>query len=160
MTSQSEAQRSTQQAVIGDAMKERGWSQADLARAAELPRYTISRIVRGETLTSEAVAQKVEKALDLKEGSLARAAKGPTRQAIADGIHFRRLPNGDEHVQLSLILDQGSRIALEAIAQRERPISFARLANILKAITEPGDEVEVRRQPEDPPQLGAEPPSG
>lgn len=132
-----EIAREKQRAVVAEGLLMKGWSQADLVKATGLPRYTVSRVARGETLASEEVASKLEQALGLSSGVLARASKRAARATVPEGVYVRPLGGGQEHVQLSMTLDSGARMAIEAIAKSGTPISYRRLASILMALTQP-----------------------
>lgn len=131
-----EVARQMQERTISLALARQKLTQADLVRATGLPRYTISRVARGETLASEDVALRIEKALKLQPGVLARATKESGRSTVPIGLHVKKLDDGREHVQLSMIMDTGSRMAIEAISNAGKEIDLRRLTAILRALTD------------------------
>jgi transcriptional regulator with XRE-family HTH domain len=62
------------------AMRERDWSQSDLARHADVPRELISTYVRGVSLPEPRTLRKLANALNTKPETLLPATQGMTAQ--------------------------------------------------------------------------------
>lgn len=119
--------------IIQAAMDQRDWSQSDLARAAELPRYTVSRILRGETSLTAAVGRKIAQALDLQDRRLAADLERRSDEAPS-GFWSNRRPDGSSDVQFSGNVPRGVSLALEALINHQKPLSTEKLATIIAAI--------------------------
>ncbi|MBB4615753.1 helix-turn-helix transcriptional regulator [Novosphingobium taihuense] len=127
-------QRDMVRSLIKAEMAKRGWSQSDLARETGLPRYTISRILRGETAVSPAVGHKIGLALKLEGADLSIAFRRPTAAPIRVGYWSNQLSDGSTDVRFSGNLPRGVSLAVEALINLKRPISIEKLARIIQAI--------------------------
>jgi transcriptional regulator with XRE-family HTH domain len=116
-------------------MKKRSWSQAELARQAELPRYTVSRVVRGETAVSAAVARKLAHALDLDEQLFNRRAT-VERGSLPEGVHAALLADGRYRLQVNAIVEPGVNLAVEVLVGYDSPIKFDKLRALLNALAD------------------------
>jgi transcriptional regulator with XRE-family HTH domain len=77
----------TQSEVIRNALKHKGWTQADLARAVEMREYTISRIASGVTLATLDDAVRIAQALGINPDSISQTARRSAPHQWVEGVH-------------------------------------------------------------------------
>ena len=120
---------------IQSAMDERRWTQADLARATSLPRYTISRVMRLATALSPEVRQKIAIALSIEE-SLGVDTSTPAHTIRANvEFTYHRNHDGSSYVRLEGTLRRNVALVIDALINDDRDISSERLLNILTCIS-------------------------
>src|SRR2546428_12723947 len=91
-------------AVLEEALEERGWSQAELARRTDRPLKTINEIVRGKAAITPDTAIQFERAmgiparlwLNLERVHAESEARHASRQALSKNLEWlRRFPTAD-----------------------------------------------------------------
>lgn len=120
--------------MIKAAMHAKGWSQADLARAAELPKYTVSRVIRGESAMTQLVAKKLAKALNIDDPAMVGAPVDSNENGSFFGLWNSRLPDGTSDLRFSGNVQQGISVLIEALVNHRKPITTSQLAKILTVL--------------------------
>jgi transcriptional regulator with XRE-family HTH domain len=128
--------RAGQGRAIRELLDRLGWSQMDLVRATGLPPYTISRAVRGQNVVRDDVLRKIAKALKVDPDRIFETRKRAGLDDMPDGVHSTHLENGKIWVRMNVQVEPGIHLALEALANHDRPINAAQLARILTALQE------------------------
>ena len=133
-TSGRDINREMQSKLLQEELGRRGWNQSDLARATKLPRYTISRIVRGRVLMSEDTAHRVALALDLDPGALVNLSRRSATAELVDGFQATSLPDGMVRLRVNTVVQPGIQTAVESLLAYDRPLRPRRLAHLLNAL--------------------------
>jgi transcriptional regulator with XRE-family HTH domain len=129
--------RQAQGRVINQKLQELGWTQADLCRATGLPRYTVSRAVRGENVLSEDVLDKIASALKIKPDDIVRKAERSTLDDLPRGVHNTHMINGDIWLRVNGPVKPGVHLAIEALFYHDRPITKQQLSHIINIVDPP-----------------------
>ena len=82
------------QALVLDAMHRHGWSQAELARKANMPRNCISLYARGKSIPSSEYATRLAKVLAVTPGELTGITQADEKAPHAEWIDIRNTENG------------------------------------------------------------------
>lgn len=129
--------RQLQAKLVQEELDRRGWNQSDLGRATKLPRYTISRIVRGQVPISRENAHRIALALDLDPHAFFQMGTRSAAVDLVEGIQSTTQPDGMVRVRANLLVQPGVHLAIEALAAYEQPMRTDRLAHVLNALVEP-----------------------
>lgn len=129
--------REMQSRLLQEELERRGWNQSDLARATKLPRYTISRLIRGKVLASEDVANRIALALDLDPKALSNLSRRSMSPDLVEGVHSTPQADGMVRLRMNALVHPGVHLAVEALADYDQPLRTERLANVLRALYEP-----------------------
>lgn len=127
--------RQSQARIILRKLKELEWTQADLVRATGLPRYTISRAVRGENVLSENVLGKIAKALKMKPDEIVQSADRSTLDDVPRGVQSTPMIDGRVWVRVNAAVPQGVHMAMEVLANHDEPIGHKELMIIMSALS-------------------------
>lgn len=127
--------------LIIEAMESSSMSQADLARAAKVPPYTVSRLISGRNVASGKSARALERALGLPLHTLGTNPVEGSEGQYETISSIRSLGDGREEVQLRFVADRLSRLAIEAVMNANRPITYQKLSKLISilAADEAGD---------------------
>lgn len=128
--------RAAQGRAISRALQARGWTQADLARATKIPRYTISRAVRGANVLSQELIEKVAKALKIDADDIVRAAERSSLDDMPTGFMATPMVDGTIWVRVNGEVQPGAHLAMEALYNHDKPVTNPQLAKILAALGE------------------------
>lgn len=122
--------------VILAKMHELGLSQSDLARAAGLQRYTVSRAVRGENVLSEPVLAKIAKALKMKPDDIVQTSERATLDDLPRGVHSTHLINGDIWLRVNAAVKPGVHLVIEALVNHDQPLNRKQVLRVLAMLDE------------------------
>ncbi|MFC7537184.1 transcriptional regulator [Sphingomonas sp. GCM10030256] len=129
--------RQMQAKLIQDELSRRGWNQSDLGRATKLPRYTISRIVRGQIPLSREHANRIAMALDLDPTALQQLSTRSASMDLTEGVQSTAQADGLIRIRVNALVQPGIHLLVEALISHDEPIRADRISHILKAVYEP-----------------------
>lgn len=129
--------RQHQANLLADELARQGWNQADLARATGLPRYTISRIVRGKVLLSDDIAQQIALALNLDPDAFSGLSRRSGFSDVTQGFQANAQPGGKVRIRVNALVQPGVHLAVEALLSYDEPLRLERLSHVLSALYEP-----------------------
>lgn len=110
------------------AMRERDWSQSDLARHADVPRELISTYVRGVSLPEPRTLRKLANALGTTPEKLLPAAAGLTAQDEIPAFSITELAGhpGRVWLRINRMVTLDTAMQIGAILQSAPPVEGAR----------------------------------
>lgn len=126
--------RASQGRIIQAELRKKGWTQSDLARATGLPRYTISRAVRGENVLSAKLVEKLAKAFGISPDDIVRGSDRSSLDDMPTGVHTTHLSNGEYWIRMNMTVPQGINLAIEALAHHGKALQPPQLAAIFNTL--------------------------
>jgi transcriptional regulator with XRE-family HTH domain len=131
--------RKSQGQIIQNKLLELGWTQADLVRATGLPRYTISRAVRGENVLSENILATIAKALKMKPDEIVQSADRSTFDDLPRGVHSMPTTDGRVWLRANVVVPVGVHLAIQALANHDQPLTRKQLIGLLNVLDPEGE---------------------
>lgn len=126
-----------QSKVIRDALKAKGWSQADLARTTGMRESTISRISNGITLATPDAVHSISEALEIDPASLIQSARRIAPHQWSEGVHRVTRSDGKVQLTVNMIVEPGLARLVETLMDYDQPIGSARMSMVLSALYKP-----------------------
>jgi len=111
-------------------------SENQLVRATKIPRYTISRAVRGANVLSPELIEKVAKVFKLDPDDIVRAAERSSLDDMPTGVMSTPLVDGKIWLRVNEEVQPGIHLAVEALVYHDKPLSNPQLLRILSALGE------------------------
>jgi transcriptional regulator with XRE-family HTH domain len=130
--------RAQQAQRINKLLLDRGMRQSELARRSGLPRYTISRFVRGENVGSAEVLKAIADALGVQPSEIIDFEEMGDLDDLPTGIHLSPISAGNVWLRVNMTVTQETAAVVNLILNSPA-ISKRQLTAISAALYSEGD---------------------